>query len=128
MKSRRRRQRRSILASCIIAMTCGTAAAQATPSYLEAPAWFPFGLGGFVNGIAVKDLNQDGREDVVMAAGALLEVMLGTQQSQLGTPTFTAYNGATLAGFSNPVLADMNRDGLDDVVVHDYLCPSGKRA
>lgn len=102
---------------------------------LGAPAIFGIGAAG-VSGIAIGDLNGDGKPDVVTAdfgvplAGAIfpfqggVSVLLGDGAGGLGAPTVFP----TGAGPTSVAIADLNGDGRPDVVtanvVGDPLSPS----
>jgi hypothetical protein len=73
-----------------------------------------YGSGGYQgNSIAIKDVNADGRPDLIVANEAVVGVLLGN-----GDGTFQAPVSYGLSGFGNSVaVADVNGDGKPDVVV-----------
>jgi len=79
------------------------------PQHVTVPG-LPFGL-------AVADLNKDGKQDLAVTAGAgLVVILLGNGDGTFQPPlTNTLTSGAT--GPGNVAVADFNRDGIPDLAV-----------
>lgn len=85
---------------------------------LSFDAGLSFGTASSPRGIKVGDLNADGKPDLVAAcyfSNSLISVLKNTSSS--GTITFNAaQNFSTSTGVSTVALADMNNDGLMDIM------------
>ena len=71
-------------------------------------------------GIATGDLNNDGIADVVVFEAGVLEALVGDGTGKFTSKGFVRGPFPTLFHFSqNPILADVNGDGFQDVLICD---------
>lgn len=85
----------------------------ATPSFAAATG---FGM-GFRNAMAIGDLNQDGKPDVVVAALSVISVFLNTTATYATTPTFAAQVDLPALSANSVAIGDVNGDGAPDLAV-----------
>src|SRR5262249_33891976 len=85
-----------------------------------APVSYPAGNGA--NGVAVADVNGDGREDVVVAdiTDSKVAVLLGNGDGTLQAPVFYP-TGTNPYGVA---VGDLNGDGKPDIVTANYTPPN----
>ncbi len=80
---------------------------------------------GIVGRIAVGDLDGDSAQDVVYTAGQdrddWLVALSGADLSEIWVHEAAPEEGRYGDGFTRPVLADVDRDGLDDVLVIENM-------
>ncbi len=70
--------------------------------------------------VSVGDLNQDGRLDLVITDDGTDRYMLNNGWGSNGIANFTAFTFAGSEGFgSNSIIADLNNDGHQDVIIAD---------
>ena len=105
--------------ACLL-WTSGISGAQSVPNYLETPTYFPSMPAYPPTQIAVGDLNQDGRDDIVTTNGSL-NVSLSLPNGQLSTPITYPYGSAML---TYPMIGDFNRDGIPDIALLIISSPS----
>ena len=72
-------------------------------------------------GVAIGDLNNDGKPDVIVAGAPSVSVLLGNGNGTLKAPTSTTIN----QGAENVVLGDFNHDGKLDAAVAAFGSPPG---
>jgi hypothetical protein len=106
--------------------------AQSDSLFLPATSYFSGGT--FGNGVAVGDLNHDGKPDIVIANGYIagaasdggVGVLLGNGDGSF-QPAITYKSGGTGAFATSVTVADVTGDGKLDLVVTDTCGDSGCR-
>jgi hypothetical protein len=81
-------------------------------------------VGSRPGGVAVADLNGDGIPDIVVNnyAADTIEVIPGDRGGTFGTPTvYPTEQGAGFTGPITPAVADLNGDGIPDLIYPDYV-------
>lgn len=84
------------------------------------PAVAYAGGGSGTSGVAVQDLNNDGRPDIVFSnasAAATVGVLLNTGAGTFAATAISYASGATSGNASAVALGDVNADGKTDIVV-----------
>src|SRR5947208_17063833 len=98
--------------NALVLAAAGALAGGASPAFgslvFREPVAYTAGAGA--TGVAVADVDGDGRHDVVVSAGALW-VLRGDGAGRLGPAT--GYGGGTV---SQPVVAEVNGDARPDLV------------
>jgi FG-GAP-like repeat/Bacterial pre-peptidase C-terminal domain len=75
-------------------------------------------------GVTVADVNGDGKPDVIVSnyADSTMGVMLGEGNATFGPPQiYSTTNGPGFAGPGPPVVADVNGDGIPDLIYPNYV-------
>jgi hypothetical protein len=84
-----------------------------------------FPVGTRPGGVTVADVNGDGFPDVIVSdyADSKIRVMLNRGNDTFGAPHLysTTTPGQTFAGPGPPVVADVNGDGIPDLLYPDYV-------
>jgi hypothetical protein len=108
-----------------VSVLLNTTAAGATSASFAPQQTFPTGTGPYA--VAVADVNDDGRPDLITAnyaggSGATVSVLLNTTPAGASTPSFAAKQDfATGAGPSGVAAVDLNGDGRPDLAVANRL-------
>ena len=83
-----------------------------------------FPVGTRPGGVAVADVNGDGLPDVIVSnyADSTIGVMLNRGNDTFSNPKlYTTTTGPEFAGVGPPVVADVNGDGVPDLLYPDYV-------
>jgi hypothetical protein len=81
-------------------------------------------VGSRPGGVAVADINGDGIPDIIVNnyAAETIEVLPGEGGGVFGTPALYSTNeGAGFTGPITPAVADLNGDGIPDLIYPDYV-------